>query len=153
MDHLYIAQKGFVYSKNRKQILVIRYSDAKYTSDKVKGKLGLPGGKMAFGENPNSSFIREVEEETGITIKAGGPFHIYTWTYPREMDFVQIVAVARVGYFLKGNIHKISVEEKESKISEVKWINIKEIQIKDFISDEQPVIKKFLEYSKINSFT
>jgi mutator protein MutT len=142
---VYFAQKGIVLDKKRKKILLIRYSEAKYTSDKIGGKLGLPGGKMDFGENPDNSFIREVKEETGVTIKPGEPFYVYTWTYQRENEMVQIVALARLATYSNGTPHKETIEEKETKISEVKWVNTKEIKLKDFGPDERPVLKKFLK--------
>jgi 8-oxo-dGTP pyrophosphatase MutT (NUDIX family) len=115
MNHLYIAQKGLVLSKDRKSLLVIKYSEAKYTSDKVKGKFGLPGGKMTFGENPDESFIREVKEEAGITTKPLLPFYVWTWNYQKEKDLIQIVAIARMAIYKSGTPTK-SKGEKETTI-------------------------------------
>lgn len=39
---LYFAQKGLVLDYTQTKLLVIYYSESKYTSEKVKGKFGLP---------------------------------------------------------------------------------------------------------------
>lgn len=36
----------------------------------LEGIWTLPGGGLEFGEDPKSAMIREVEEETGLTVKA-----------------------------------------------------------------------------------
>jgi len=49
-----------------KQILLCRISDRVPES---KGKWTLPGGGIEFGEHPDTAVVREVYEETGLTIK------------------------------------------------------------------------------------
>src|SRR5258705_12292780 len=93
------AQKGFILDSDRKKLLVIRYSDSRYQAQKLNGKLALPGGQIDFGREPDEEFVREVEEETGITATAGLPFYIWTWTYEKDDVEKQIVAVARLGYY------------------------------------------------------
>jgi 8-oxo-dGTP pyrophosphatase MutT (NUDIX family) len=149
---LSLAQKGLVLSKDKKKLLVIKYSESKYTSDKVAGKMGFPGGQIDFGENPNESFIREVKEETGVVVKPSLPFDVWSWTYKKEDTSKQIVAIARLAFYKSGKLHSKSINETETKIEEVKWIPIKNLKIKDFIVDEQPVLKKFLKCSKSNPF-
>jgi|SRR3989344_1350229 len=142
------AQKGLILDYSRYRILAIKYGVAKYTSERVSGKYGLPGGKLDFGEDVDESFIREVKEETGVIITPGRPFHVYTWIYRKENTQVQIVALARLGSQESGNINTTPKTEKESIIDRVQWVNLAELNAKDFTADEQPVIKKFLEYSK-----
>jgi ADP-ribose pyrophosphatase YjhB (NUDIX family) len=152
MGKIFIAQKGLVLDKTKSKILVIKYDNCPYLPNKINGKLGLPGGQMDFGEDPDKSFIREVEEETGVTISPSIPFHIYTWTYKKEGAMKQIVAVARLAFYKSGKPIKGIIHEKETDIEEVKWIKLKDIEIKNFVSDEHPVIKNFLKYTKQNLF-
>ena len=147
-----IAQKGLVLDKTKSKILVIKYNNCPYLSDKINGKLGLPGGKIDFGEDPDRSFIREVEEETGVIITPSVPFHIYTWTYKKENTKKQIVAVARLAFYKSGKPTKKIIHEKETDIEKVKWINLEHIKIKEFVCDEHPVIKSFLKHVKQNPF-
>lgn len=148
-----IAQKAIELNKTKDKILVIKYSNCSYLADKINGKLGLPGGQMEFGEDPDESFIREVKEETGTTITPSIPFHIYTWTYKKEEVMKQIVAIARLAFYKNGKLIDETIHEKETDIEKALWIKLKDIKIEDFVSDEQPVIKKFLKYSKSNPFT
>lgn len=152
MRRIFIAQKGLVLDRSKTKILVIKYSHSDYLPKKINGKLGLPGGQMDFGEKPDASFIREVKEETGITITPSLPFYIWSWKYKKENTYKQIVAVARLAYYKSGKIYKHGKQENESKIKEVKWIKIIDLKINDFIEDEQPVIKGFLKYAKQNPF-
>lgn len=139
------AQKGLILDKTKSKLLTIRYGSAKYTSEKVSGKLALPGGKLDFGETPDESFIREVKEETGVTIIPGNPLHIYSWTYTKDEDQVQIVALARIGFYKSGKLLSTSKEEKETIIESVQWVNLSDLNPENFIIDERPVIEKFMK--------
>jgi 8-oxo-dGTP pyrophosphatase MutT (NUDIX family) len=150
-QQIHFAQKGLVLDKTKSKILVIKYSDAKYMASKLKNKLGLPGGKIEFEEQPDQSFINEVKEETGITIKPLLPFYTWTWIYQKENTQIQIVAIARLAHYQSGKL-TIAEDQIESTIESSQWLNLKEIKLADFIIDEQPVIKKFLQYQRQNPF-
>lgn len=81
-----IAQKGVILNKTKDSLLLIKYESNKYQSQKLAGKLGLPGGQMEFGEQPDESFIREIKEETGMLIKPLEPFYIWTWIYQKGSE-------------------------------------------------------------------
>ena len=44
---------------------------ARHTYGAGKGMFIIPGGYVAFGETPEETLVREYQEETGITVKAG----------------------------------------------------------------------------------
>ena len=44
---------------------------ARHTYGSGKGKLIIPGGYLKFGEIPQDTLVREYQEETGVTVKAG----------------------------------------------------------------------------------
>ncbi|OIN67364.1 DNA mismatch repair protein MutT [Exiguobacterium sp. KRL4] len=56
------AVKGIVRYDNR--ILIVQRAAA----DSGGGTWECPGGKIDFGEQPEDSLIREIEEETGLTV-------------------------------------------------------------------------------------
>ncbi len=54
-----------ILNKEGDKILLVRQ---KNTSQNVPGALGLPGGKVEFGESPKEALMREIKEETGLSI-------------------------------------------------------------------------------------
>ena len=44
---------------------------ARHTYGAGKGMFIIPGGYVNFGETPEETLVREYQEETGITVKAG----------------------------------------------------------------------------------
>ena len=44
---------------------------ARHTYGAGKGMFIIPGGYVNFGEIPEETLVREYQEETGITVKAG----------------------------------------------------------------------------------
>lgn len=150
IQELRFAQKGIVVDKINKRILVLRYSGAKYQSDKLKNKLGLPGGRIEFGEELDNSLVREVKEETGVDIVPLDPIYMWTWQYTKEDKECQIVAVARVANFLRGDdLINIDPSQEESDISEIFWLDIDKINLDEFVFDEAPAIKRFLDLKDI----
>lgn len=143
MKQLFIAQKAVILNKTKTKILILKYRKSKYSPAKINGKLGLPGGKIDFGEDPDESFIREIREETGITIKPGKPFGIWTWRYNKGKDKVQIVAVARMGFYESGKLIG-SKKESETEIEKVEWVNIKEFPFEALIEDEIDIVRNLL---------
>jgi len=83
--------------------------------------MGLPGVQIEFGEYPDSAFVREVQEETGIIITPLLPFYTFTWTYQKENQKKQIVAMARLGIYHSGTIRE-STAESEVVLQKAQWI-------------------------------
>ena len=133
----YIAQKAAVIKNG--SLLLIHYSEAKYVSEKVAGKWGFPGGKIEPGEEPDESMIREVKDETGVKIKCGSPFYIWSWVYNKDMARVQIVAIARFATYLSGKLIPAK-NERETKIDRVDFIPIEDLRRFPIIYDEAPLI-------------
>jgi 8-oxo-dGTP pyrophosphatase MutT (NUDIX family) len=148
---LYFAQKGLVLDPTKTKILVHRYKNAKYRSAQLSGKLGLPGGRLNFGEQPDDSLIREVEEETGVMVLPFLPFYTWTWIYQREDEEVQIVATARLCTSTNELFHD-AVDEPESEIEKSFWLEIDKINLAEFVENERPIIESFLKYKKNNPF-
>ncbi|MFA5828317.1 MAG: NUDIX domain-containing protein [Candidatus Shapirobacteria bacterium] len=143
MDIQKFAQKGIVINDN-KEILFIKYSSSKYVSEKLTGKFALPGGRIEFGETPNKSIIREVEEETGIKCKPGIPIYCWNWEYQKDSDRIQVNAVARVCKYVSGRLSQPK-EEEELTIEGCYW-KAKEIVLDlDVVWDEIPALKLFID--------
>jgi len=70
---LFVATKAFILNKGK--VLLIRESSA-YTDSAHAGKFDLPGGRIKPGEPFDNAIIREVFEETGLSITIGAPFFV-----------------------------------------------------------------------------
>lgn len=77
------------------RVLLVKEADS--------GRWSTPGGAIQPGESPEQAAIREVEEETGLTIQidrlrtvVGGPEYRTTYSNGDQLSFVAIVYDARV---------------------------------------------------------
>jgi len=72
----FLALKGFIVYKGK--ILIIKES-ANYITSLNKGKYDVVGGKVKVGERFNEGLMKEIKEETGLTVTIGKPFSIQEW--------------------------------------------------------------------------
>ena len=137
---LHFAQKGLVFSQDKKSLLFIKPT-SKYMPDKLNGKPALPGGKVDFGEEIDVACVREIQEETGLLVKPGMPVYTWAWTYKKENQSVEIIAIARVCSLQSGEILENDKQEREIKINQVLWVPIDQINREDCVEDEWPAIE------------
>lgn len=114
--HMYVSQKAFVQKGNK--LLVLR--DPRY---KVGGQVGLdfPGGKYRWGQDLHEELLREVEEETGLEIKIGEPFFVWT-NYKRKSNDPDRVNVYSIGYLCKYVSGQVRLSEEHNKFE---WVDKK----------------------------
>ena len=81
-------------------------------------KWDLPGGKMSQGETPKETLKREVEEETGQTVKNPELLGMVKVTVKKGAEKINVLKLIYVGK-AKGKI-KINTEHQEYKILTLK---------------------------------
>ena len=81
--------KAFVVHDGR--VLILRESpkDAERTD---VGRYDVVGGRVKPGQRFDESLLREIHEETGLTVKIGKPFHVDEWRPVVRGEPWQIVA-------------------------------------------------------------
>lgn len=68
-------------------------------SEKLSGgQWELPGGGLDFGEDVQTAFAREIEEEMGLKVIKMSPTPTYTWTWKyenhRDLDWYYVCVLA-----------------------------------------------------------
>ena len=71
---LYVSAKGFITYKRK--VLIVRES-ADYVDGTEAGKWDLPGGRLEEGEPLLEGLVREIEEESGLSITPGSVVHAF----------------------------------------------------------------------------
>ena len=87
---LFVAAKAFIVHNNK--ILIVRES-IKYTDGTQIGKYGEVGGRITPGEYFNDSLLREIKEETGLTVTIGKPFYVGEWRRTVRGEQWQIIGI------------------------------------------------------------
>ena len=108
-----------------------------------KGKWNGPGGRIEDGETPEQSCIREVEEETGLTVR--NLFYHGTLNFYNNGE-------SEVGFA----VHLFSTKEysgtlKQSEEGEVKWFSIRELPLEKMWQDDKYWIEHLLQRKRFDA--
>jgi 8-oxo-dGTP diphosphatase len=90
MIKVHVATKAFVIHKGK--ILLLRESN-KYAEGTNEGKFDVPGGRLKPGEAFDEALIREVQEETGLSVYVGKPFFVGEWRPHVHGEQWQVVGI------------------------------------------------------------
>ena len=82
MKQIGISQKAIVFNKDKKFLTVRRG----FTAPVRPGVWDLPGGDLDFGEQAFDGIIREIKEETGLSVENLKPFDVESHVN-KEGDF------------------------------------------------------------------
>ncbi|USK42241.1 NUDIX hydrolase [Cytobacillus oceanisediminis] len=100
---------ALIYNKSSEQILMV--------NNKGQG-WSLPGGAVERGESLEQAVVREVEEETGLTIKVGNVLAINEAFFQEKGHHALFIT-------FEANILEGECEIRyEEEISEIKWVDL-----------------------------
>ena len=130
MQHKHpIAGIGAVVIHNHKVLLVKRAKPPK------QGLWCIPGGKIRFGENLQQAAEREIQEETGVVIKAGEPVYVFDVI---DNDKFHYVVVDLLAEYISGTV------KPNDDASDAKWFAIHEIELPDVDLETKTLLRKLM---------
>lgn len=87
---LFVATKALILHEGK--VLLLREADA-YADGTQKGRYSEPGGRLNPGENYKEALLREIQEETGLTVRIGDPVTVDEWRPVVRGEQWQIVGI------------------------------------------------------------
>ena len=132
---LFAATKAFIYYKGK--ILVLRES-SKYSDGTNSGRYDVVGGRIEPGQKFDKSLLREIKEETGLSVKLGRPFYVGEWKPKVRGEQWQIVGTF-FECFTRTNKVRLSEDH-----DEYLWIKPKEYKKYKLIDNLKPAFKSYL---------
>ena len=141
---LFIAPQAFINYEGR--ILVLRES-SKYKDGTNIGLYDVPGGRLKPEETFEQGFKREVKEESGLDIEIDNPFYVWEWWPEVREEKWHIIGVA-FECFSKTNQVTLSPDH-----DDYQWIDPKNLENANIISDLKPAFQRYLEFKHKNSVT
>lgn len=81
-----VAVNALIYRGG--EVLIVKRADA---SPHAPGMWELPGGRLDLGEDPTEGLVREVIEETGLSVEVREPLSVYAFTRDDGQHITMIV--------------------------------------------------------------
>lgn len=89
VDKLFVAAKAFIIYKGK--LLLLRES-TRYSDGARAGQYDVPGGRVKQGERFDDGLLREIKEETGLSVRLGQPIAVSEWRPEVRGEQWQVVA-------------------------------------------------------------
>ena len=115
------AVAAFVLN-SKGQLLTLRRSKAP-----AKGTLDLPGGFADIGETIDEALIREVKEETGLTVTE---FEFFT-TLPNRYEYSGFVVPTLDSFFICKVSNETELQANDD-AEEALWLDLEEVHTEEF---------------------
>jgi len=133
---VFFAQKAFIVDAGK--LLAVRRDS---TDENQPCRWEVPGGRLEGGEGLDEHLIREVLEETSLTIKPGQPFFVWKWTIKQSGPSAPdtIVAVARLCSLEGGSLSDIR-RVADDHLDLMEWLPLEKLHTYDWIPNMLPVL-------------
>ncbi|NOX71169.1 MAG: NUDIX domain-containing protein [Candidatus Micrarchaeota archaeon] len=123
---------------NAAKAIIIRDGKLLALKQSISGKeiWDLPGGRLKEGESPKEALIREVKEETGLSVRIEKPAGL--WDFKRILDGAEVACITYICR-AEGEL-SLQKDDPEEIISGYEWVSKDE-----FLKDEYVVGDKSLK--------
>lgn len=133
---LFVATKAFVTYHGK--VLILRES-THYKDGSNAGKFDVVGGRVTPGQRFDESLLREVREETGLTVTIGKPFYVGEWRPVVRGEQWHIVAT-----FFECPVESDKVTLSEDHV-EFQWIDPQNFAHYPLIENLSPAFESYLK--------
>jgi len=137
------AQKAVV-TDDSGRILLVRKSDE---DPNQPGRWELPGGRLKPSEDVVAHMIREVREETGLSVSPGPLIDLWSWQMSWKGEQVQVVAVSRYCKINRAMRPVNPTPEADDYLAEQRWFDLSDVPMQDIIPSQVPTIERVIEAS------
>jgi len=135
VDKMFVATKGFIIHKGK--VLILRES-SQYQDGTNSGKYDIVGGRVEPGQRFDESLIREISEETGLSVTIGKPFFVNEWRPNVRGEQWQIVGIF---FECLSNSDKVILSEDHDDFI---WIDPKDYKNYGLIGNLAPAFESWL---------
>jgi len=135
---LFVATKAFIV--NGGKVLLLREA-GKYQDGTNIGRYDVVGGRLTPGEHFRDSLLREITEETKLTVEVGRPFFVNEWRPVVREEEWQIVGIF---FRCEANLTEVTLSEDHDAFE---WIDPKDFAKYNIIPNLAPAFESFLSLS------
>ncbi len=136
MTAVQFAQKAVV--TNNGQILLVRKSDKDPNNP---GMWELPGGRLKDSEELGPHMVREVLEETGLSVCPGQLIDLWSWRMSWRGEHVRVIAVSRYCTLSQVKKQTEPTREVDDYLAEQRWFDLSDVLMQDIIPSQLPTIE------------
>jgi len=112
----------------------------KHSKNWFKGKLGIPGGHVEYGETVEHAALREAKEETSLNVILKEILGVYSDpTRDKRGHYITTVFVAD---YLNGEL------KGKDDAAEARWFNINNLPYDEMAGDHPKILKDYLKWKK-----
>jgi 8-oxo-dGTP diphosphatase len=133
---LFIATKAFIVHNGK--VLILRESP-KYGAGTNIGRYDVVGGRLNPGEKWDDGLLREIKEETGLSVKIGKPFAVNEWRPVVKGEQWHVV-----GVFIECHAEAPSVVM-DTEHDHYEWIEPKDYQKYNLIPNLHSMFEAYLK--------